>query len=363
MGSIDMSLSQTGSVVKRVVERLLLCYTQASGRIRKVREGEGTRVRLVAIVGPTAVGKTAVAIELAEKLRGEIVSADSMAVYRGMDIGTAKPTPEERRRVKFHLIDVVNPDEPFTVKDFAELATAAIDDCLARRVWPLLVGGTGLYVKAVVDGLDIPSAGPDPEIRARLAEFARQEGNEALHARLATVDPATAARLHPNDVKRVIRALEVYELTGVPISELHRRPKLPPRYPNAALYGLEMDRQRLYARIEARVEEQIRRGLVQEVASLLEKGYDERLPSMQGLGYKEIAGYIRGRYDLETAISLLKRNTRRFAKRQYTWFCADKRIKWIRMDDLSPAEAAQIIAQEVLEPLTPKDGCGRGEHR
>jgi tRNA dimethylallyltransferase len=312
-----------------------------------VRDGEKSRVRPVVIAGPTAVGKTAVGIELAERLRGEIISADSMAVYRGMDIGTAKPTPEEKSRARFHLIDVVEPDEPFTVRDFAARAIQVVEDCLARGVYPLLVGGTGLYIRAVIDGLDIPEAGPDPELRERFAELAASEGNEALHERLSAVDPETAARLHPNDVKRVIRALEVYEITGLPMSRMHKRPKKGPNYPDAELFGLEMDRNRLYERIEARVDEQIRQGLVQEVAGLVEKGYNETLPSMQGLGYKEIIRYLRGEYDLETAVSLLKRDTRRFAKRQYTWFRADKRIRWVSVDNTDAVAVAETIVRQI----------------
>lgn len=315
-------------------------------RMRK-RDGEQSRLWPVVVAGPTAVGKTVVGIELAERLGGEIISADSMAVYRGMDIGTAKPTPEEKARARFHLIDVVEPDEPFTVRDFAVRAIEAVDDCLARGVYPLLVGGSGLYIRAVIDGLDIPEAGPDPELRERFADLAVSESNEALHARLAAVDPETAARLHPNDVKRVIRALEVYEITGEPMSRMHERPKKGPNYPDAELFGLEMDRNRLYARIEARVDEQIRQGLVQEVAGLVEKGHDENLPSMQGLGYKEIIRYLRGEYDLETAVSLLKRDTRRFAKRQYTWFRADKRIGWVSVDNTDAVAAAETIAWQI----------------
>jgi len=305
-------------------------------------------VRLVAIVGPTGVGKTAVGIELAGMLAGEIISADSMAIYRGMNIGTAKPTPEEAARARFHMIDIVDPDEPFSVREFARLAIPIIDDCIARGVWPILVGGTGLYVQAVIDGLDIPSAGPDPKLRASLLEFARMKGNEALHARLAAVDPQTARRLHPNDVKRVIRALEVYELSGVPMSRLCEKFKKAPNYPDALIFGLEMNRERLYARLEARIDEQIERGLVEEVRQLLDKGYDESLPSMQALGYKEIARYLRGECDLARAVYLLKRDTRRYAKRQYTWFRRDRRIRWISMDEIDACAAARYVASQVL---------------
>ena len=304
-------------------------------------------VRLIVIVGPTAVGKTAVGIELAQRIGGEIISADSMAIYKGMDIGTAKPTPEEKARVPFHLIDVVEPDEPFTVVDFVKEASAVIDRLIAEGKWPILLGGTGFYVRAVVDGLGIPAAGPDPELRARLSRIAEEQGNEALHERLVQVDPDMAAKLHVNDVKRVIRALEVYELSGVPMSELHAQDRHEPRYPDASWFGLTMNRERLYRRIETRVDQQIIDGLVEEVKGLLDKGFKSSLPSMQGIGYKEIAGSLKGEYSLEEAVDILKRSTRRFAKRQFTWFKPDKRIHWIDVEGLSAGQVAEIIEEKI----------------
>lgn len=306
------------------------------------------KTRLIVLVGPTAVGKTAAGIELAERLGGEIISADSMAIYKGMNIGTAKPTAEEQQRVRFHMIDVVEPDQPFTVVDFAQGATAIIDGLPAESKWPILLGGTGFYVRAVVDGLDIPEVGPDPELRAGLAEEAQEKGKEALHDRLRQVDPKTADRLHVNDLKRVIRALEVYELTGIPMSELHEADKRSTRYPDAAWFGLTMDRERLYKRIEDRVDQQIKDGLVEEVRGLLDKGYEKSLTSLQGLGYKEIIGYLTGEYSLEDAVELLKRRTRRFAKRQFTWFNPDKRIYWIDIEGKSADQVAEIIEERLL---------------
>lgn len=302
------------------------------------------RGTLVGIVGPTATGKTAVGIELAKKLRGEIISADSMAVYKLMDIGTAKPTPDERAEATFHLIDVVCPDEDFSVAEFKRLAEEAIQDILTRGKVPIVVGGTGLYVRAVTGGLNIPKAGPDREFRERLRSEAAELGNEHLLARLKQVDPETAERLHPNDLKRIIRALEVYALTGLPISHFHETAGASEAICDVRLFGLTMSRPELYRRIERRVDEQIESGLIEEVRALLDKGYAPDLSSMRGLGYKQVAGHLLGNYGLEEAVYLLKRDTRRFAKRQFTWFRADDRIHWIDVETLSPKETAERIA-------------------
>jgi tRNA dimethylallyltransferase len=273
-----------------------------------------------------------------------------MAVYKGMDIGTAKPTPEEKEFAPFHMIDLVEPDEPFTVVDFQERAVKVVDEVMERGRLPLVVGGTGLYVRAVVDGLNIPGPGPDPEFRARMEKLALEKGNIHLHKELARVDTITAARLHPNDVKRIVRALEVYKQTGHPMSEVVEQTQpAAPRYPDTVMLGLTMDRERLYRRIEARVDDLIRTGLIDEVKGLLDRGYDTDLPAMQGLGYKEIAGYLKGSYDLESAVNQLKRDTRRFAKRQFTWFRADKRIDWIEIDELSPAEVADELESRLSQ--------------
>lgn len=308
-------------------------------------------IRLIAIVGPTAVGKTAVAIELARRLDAEIISADSMAIYRGMNIGTAKPTKLEQRLAPFHMIDLVDPDHLFTVADYQRAAVSIIDRLIASGRQPLLVGGTGLYIRAVIDGLDIPSARPKPEYRGRMMNLAVEKGKAWLHDELAKVDPETAARLHPNDQKRIIRALEVYEEMGRPMSELHGDGQA--RYPDAVQFGLTIDRQELYSRIARRIEQQMREGLVQEVEALLDKGYDESLPALQGLGYKELAPYIRGECSLDEALDILRQSTRRFAKRQLTWFRADKRIRWLDTSDLTPARLADRMLEE-LRSTTPK---------
>jgi len=302
------------------------------------------------IVGPTAVGKTAVAVELVCEIGGEIVSADSMAVYAGMDIGTAKPSEEEQSRTRFHLLNVADPAKPFSVGEFQGLARAAIDDVLGRNPPAVVVGGSGLYVRAAIDGLNLEIPGRDENLRARLADEARTLGNDHVHERLRRIDPVSAERIHPNNVKRVIRAIEIFELSGIPASELYAQDASRKcGYPNARWFGLTMNREALYERIDKRVDGMIDSGLIQEVAGLLQKGIDPGLPSMQGLGYKEIAGYLRGEYGEEEAISLLKTNTRRFAKRQYTWFRADARIRWIDVDGLTAKKVSGTIKGELYK--------------
>ena len=304
---------------------------------------------VLAIVGPTAVGKTAVAIELARGLGGEIVSADSMAVYTGMDIGTAKPDQKQGARARFHLIDVADPGRTFSVGDYQILAHSSIDDITRRSPPAIVVGGSGLYVRAAIDGLDAAIPPQDPAIRQILVEEAHRHGKQHIHNRLARVDAESARRIHPNNVKRVIRALEIYQTTGVPASELFEQDsKRPPRYPQARLVGLTMKRPELYARIDQRVDAMIEAGLVDEVRRLLERGVDPALPSMQGLGYKETVGYIQGAYGKNEAVALIKKNTRRFAKRQFTWFNADPRVKWIDVCGLTAEEVSSIV-KELIE--------------
>jgi len=290
------------------------------------------------------VGKTAAAVALALRLQGEIVAADSRTVYRSMDIGTAKPSAEQRRAVPHHLLDIADPDEIVTLARYRDLALEAIRDIRRRGRVPLLVGGTGLYIRAVVDGFAIPAVPPDWDLRRRLEEV-EAAAPGTLHARLGAVDPTAAARIHPRNVRRVIRALEVYERTGAPITLLQRRGDPVGR---VVQVGLTMDRAALYRRIDDRVDRQIAAGLVDEVRGLLERGYGPALPSMSGLGYKEIVAHLISGTPLQDAIGVLKRNTRRFAKRQYTWFRADPRIRWIDVDEWSADEVARGIAA-VLE--------------
>jgi tRNA dimethylallyltransferase len=301
---------------------------------------------LVVIVGPTAVGKTRLALRLAQEFDGEIISADSRQVYRGMDIGTAKPTLEERARVPHHLIDVVAPDELFTLAQYQELAYDAIAD-VARGKFPFLVGGTGQYVRAVVEGWGIPRVPPNEELRAELYRQVEIEGEEALHARLREVDPVAAERIDPRNVRRVVRALEVYLKTGQPISELQR--KKPPPYRILQL-GLTMERQELYRRIDERVDRMIEKGLVEEVRGLVERGYGYDLPSMSGLGYQQIGMYLRGKVSLEEAVQLIKRHTRRFVRHQYNWFRLDDDVptklafRWFDVLSEPDGEARELVA-------------------
>ncbi len=281
---------------------------------------------LVAMVGPTAVGKTAMALRLADELPVEVVSADSRQVYRYMDIGTAKPTPEERQRVEHHLLDIVDPDESFTLAQYQQLAYAAIDDVHRRGSIPLLVGGTGLYVKAVLEGLNIPHVEPDAHLREQLYAEADAEGYKTLHRRLRELDPAAAERIDPRNVRRVVRALEVFYLMGKPISALQSAS--PPPY-RILRIGLHMPRHELYRRIDERLERMLAAGLVQEVRSLVERGYGYDLPAMSGLGYRQIGMYFRGEVSLQEAVSLIKRHTRHFVRQQASWFRADDpEIMW-----------------------------------
>jgi tRNA dimethylallyltransferase len=300
-------------------------------------------IRLLAIVGPTATGKTGVAVEVAKRLGGEIVSADSMLIYRYMDIGTAKPTAGERQGIPHHMIDVVNPDETYSVALYQEQAERCIKEIASRGKLPLLVGGTGLYVRAVLERYNFPPAGYDPELRRRLNEEAEICGVREMHRRLAAVDPEAAEKIHPHNLKRVIRALEIYYLTGCPSSRRKRR-KEGPGY-HVAVFGLFLDRPLLYRRIEERVDKMLAAGLVEEVRQLLARGYGPELVSMQGLGYKEIAQYLLGRVTLDEAVRLLKRNTRRFAKRQLTWFGRDPRIRWI---DVGGFQEKKDLAGEIV---------------
>jgi len=285
------------------------------------------------------VGKSDLALQLAQEFHGEIVSADSRQVYRGMDIGTAKPTPDEQRLVPHHLIDLVNPDEPFTLADYQQRAYAVIDAIHARGNIPFLVGGSGLYVRAVLDGLTIPRVEPD---RARRAELDREDA-ATLYARLKECDPLAAAKIDPRNKRRVIRALEVCERTGKPISELQTQ-----RAPNYRILriGLTMPRAQLYERINARVDAMIANGLVDEVRGLIARGYSPDLPAMSGLGYRQIVAYLNGSISLDEAVRLLKRDTRRFVHHQYTWFrLNDERIHWFDVSTDSIEKIRETVRQ------------------
>lgn len=284
--------------------------------------------RIVIIAGPTASGKSALSIDLALEFNGEIVSADSMQVFRHMDIGTAKPSKEDMRRVPHHLVDIVEPTGGYTAAQFRGDAITAITGIRSRGRNPFVIGGTGLYIKALTQGL-FPGPKADPDLRKTL----EKDGRDALYERLKQIDPETAASIHPNNRVRVIRALEVYVLTGTPISTFRKDHGFRDELFECLKIGLDCPREALYKRIDERVDRMIEAGLLEETKRLFEAGFGWDLKPMLGLGYKEMAMFLRGECALPEAIALLKRNTRRYAKRQLTWFKADPEIKWFAPDE------------------------------
>lgn len=293
-------------------------------------------MQVLVVVGPTAVGKTAVSLDLARRFDGEIISADSRLFYRGLDIGTAKPTSAERAQVPHHLVDICDPDATLTLGEYQDRAYAAIDAVLARGRLPVVVGGTGQYVMAVVEGWGIPRVAPRPRLRQALARL--DDGEAARWLRL--LDPVAAARIDPRNVRRVIRALEVTLVSGRPITELQR--KTPPPY-DLLMVGFMRDREALYARIDARVETMLADGLLDEVRRLRERGYGRTLPSMSGLGYRQLLAHLEGEMTLEEAVERIKFETHRFARQQNTWFRQDDpRIRWF--DAAAPDCLAQVTA-------------------
>ena len=288
---------------------------------------------VIVIAGPTASGKTKLSIELARQINGEIISADSMQIYRYMDIGTAKPDAHEMCGIKHYLINEVNPDQEFSVASYQELANKYINEIFNKDKVPIIAGGTGLYINSLIYNYNFTDTICDWELRDTLKKTAEEKGNQYLHDMLKEFDPQAAARLHVNDVKRVIRAIEVYKYTKQPISyhqQVSRQD--PPKYP-FIVFGLTMDRQKLYSRIDERVDTMIEKGLIDEVKKLVEMGFDKNAVAMQGLGYKEIYAYLKGDISRDEAIYILKRDTRHYAKRQITWFKRIEDIKWINMDE------------------------------
>lgn len=285
---------------------------------------------LIVLVGPTAVGKTHLGVELALRLGGEIISGDSMQVYRYMDIGTAKIKPSEMRGIAHHLIDIKDPDEPFSVAEFQKLATQKIAEISARGKLPMIVGGTGLYIQAVIDPYEFTEQPAVSGYRKELQSLAQRYGNKYLHEKLSEVDPLAAGNIHENDFKRITRALEYYHVTGgkrISENKIVKTKKLPEKY-NLVWLGLTMERQDLYRRIGQRADRMIEEGFVAEVENLLQRGYSPGLSSLQGIGYRQLIGYLQGQCDLAEAVELIKRDTRHFAKRQLTWFKRDPRIHW-----------------------------------
>lgn len=286
--------------------------------------------KTIIIIGQTATGKSRLAIELAQKINGEIISADSMQVYRGMDIGTAKPTLEERQGIPHHLIDIRNPGEEWTVSDFVGETQNSKSKIQKQDKIPIIAGGTGLYLWSLLEGFSFPIIEANKEVRARLETVP----TPTLYSQLSTIDPIAAAKINQNDKKRIIRALEVFELTGKPISEIQENGKQKAESgtqgaENRMIIGLTLPREELYERINNRVDDMIKKGLIDEVQGLLDKGYAKELNSFQALGYKEVVKYLDGEWDKEQMIEELKKRTRNFAKRQMTWFKRFKDVRWI----------------------------------
>ena len=286
------------------------------------------KIKVYAVVGATASGKSSLALELADRYGGEIISCDSMQVYRKMNIGTAKPTVAELAAVRHHMIDIAEPDENFSCAEYVSLADAAIRDCASRGKKPIICGGTGLYLDALLRKADFAEDINDASVRASLMDFARENGAEALHEELARIDPESAAAIHPNNVKRVARAIEIYRVGGIPKTELDRRSRAQGmRFDVSAIELFYSDRDTLYRRIERRVDEMIGMGLVEETRSLIADGvFEKNTTAMQAIGYKELFGYLEGRESLSEAADALKQATRRYAKRQMTWFGAKEYI-------------------------------------
>lgn len=304
------------------------------------------------IVGPTAVGKTDISVEVAGRLDGEIISADSMQVYREMNIGTAKIQKDEMvsshgKRIPHHLIDILDPDANFSVADFQLLARRIIHEVNEGGKMPLLVGGTGLYVNSVIDPYHFTEQERDENIRNKLFQQAERFGNQYVYDKLLSIDPDTAKKFHPNDLRRIVRALEIFYQTGKTISSIQQERNHPSEYA-LAMVGLYCERHILYQRIDQRVDQMMKAGLIEEVAGLLKKGYSPRLKSMQGLGYRQIVAYLTGTSTKDEAIYLLKRDTRHFAKRQFTWFKRDTRIKWFNVTDFPKKK---LCAEKITEYL------------
>jgi tRNA dimethylallyltransferase len=311
-------------------------------------ERQVLRKPLVVILGPTAVGKSRIAVEVAKHLGSEILAADSRQVYRGMDVGTDKPPLTAREGIAHHLIDLVDPDEPFNAGLFRRHASAVIDGFYRRRMLPLLVGGTGLYLRTLLQGLcEAPPS--DPLVRARLRDEAREQGHEQVYARLVLVDPHTAAKLHPHDTSKILRALEVYDQSGFPLSSFQAKHGFGERPFSALVIGLNRARDHLYRRIEERIDWQLDHGLVDETKMLLERGYGRECPAMKGLGYRQVAGYLAGDCNWDEMVRQFKRDTRRFAKRQMTWFRREPELTWLMIEESEPLEQTVSRVTEMID--------------
>ena len=312
-----------------------------------------SKIPLLVIVGPTAVGKSELALQVAEQLKTEIISADSAQVYRYMDIGTAKPTTAEQKIFKHHLIDLVDPDQPFSVADYQHAANEIIKKLWSAKKLPLMVGGTGLYIRAVAGAYAFGSKGADFNTRTKYEQEAAKFGLSHLYQKLEGLDPEAAGKIHPNDQKRIIRALEVFNLEGKPISEQVRKTRITESPYQAVLFGLNMDRAVLYERIEKRVEKMIEKGFLEEVNSLRDKGFGESDPGMQILGYRQLFAYLEGSAGWEETIADIKKETRNLAKRQLTWFRREKEITWIDPDRFSSIDDIAENICNIVKDLVP----------
>lgn len=288
--------------------------------------------KLLVLIGPTAVGKTKLSIELAHRFKGEVISGDSMQIYKGMDIGTAKIAEEEMESVPHHLIDIKDPDEPFSVAEFQELVRSKITEISNRGKLPMIVGGTGLYIQAILYDYQFTEAASDQEFRMELEQLAEEKGNEAVHQKLIEVDSESAERIHPNNLRRVIRALEIYHCTGKTMTE-YQQQQQPELLYDTCLIGLTMDREMLYNRINKRVDLMMEQGLLEEVKALYDCGIRD-CQSIQAIGYKELYDYFEGRVTLEDGVENLKQNSRRYAKRQLTWFRNKMDVEWFEMSTM-----------------------------
>lgn len=311
---------------------------------------------LIVLTGPTAVGKTSLSISLAKAVNGGIISADSMQVYKGMDIGSAKIRKEEMQGVTHYLVDILEPEEEFHIVKFQELAKAALEEIYAKGKIPILVGGTGFYIQAVTRDIDFTQAEQETSYREELEQFAKEKGAEYLHEKLREVDSKSAENIHANNVKRVIRALEFYHQNGTPISEHNEEQKQQTSPYNLAYFVLTAPREILYERIDRRVDQMMEEGLLEEVKSLRERGCHRGMVSMQGLGYKEILAYLEGEYPLEEAVRILKRDTRHFAKRQLTWFRREQDVIWVDKEQFHWNEAE--ILEYMMSVLKEQDLLG-----
>ena len=299
--------------------------------------------KVLFIIGPTAVGKTALSLSLAEDQGSEIVSADSRQVYKFMDIGTAKPSPEEMARVKHHFIDIRQPDQYYSAGEYGREARAQIADLHNRGVVPIVVGGSGFYIQALVDGLFAPKIS-DPEIKQKWRDKVRDLGQDAVFNYLKQVDPVSANRLHPNDTQRIVRALEVYELSGKPISDFKKGEETPADF-NPVFIGLTRRRETLYKRIEQRVESMIEAGLIDEVKGLRDRGWGTELNALKTVGYQEVYDFFAGELTFDEMVERIKINSRRYAKRQLTWFRRDVRVHWLELDSVDHEQAKKAVMQ------------------